>query len=79
MNDNLLDAAINYAKSDPSDPFALARAKAHIRSGVASYSDKNGQSAFYSAEEHTETRRIEFPNGRVLEWQATIYRNVVRP
>ena len=79
MNDNLLNAAINYAKSDPSDPFALARAKAHIRSGVASYSDKNGQSAFYSAEGYTEARRIELPNGRVLEGQVTIYRNVIRP
>jgi hypothetical protein len=59
-------AALRYALSDPSDPFAYARAKAHLRNGVASYANLDGKSAYYDAEE-------------VVDHGKVVYRNVVRP
>jgi hypothetical protein len=64
-----------YAQSEASDPFAYARAMTHLGNGIAEYSNANGEGAFYSAEEGTETRRL--PDGE--EYQATVYRNRFRP
>jgi hypothetical protein len=75
----MVAAAERYAKADNSDPFAYARAMAHLRNGVAEYSNKDGQATFYSAELHYEPRAIKMPNGQVLEWQAEVYRNRFRP
>jgi hypothetical protein len=72
-------AAERYAASEKSDPWAYARALTHIRNGVASYTDQHGRSAFYSADEGNEPRAIKMPNGQVLEWQAVVYRNMIRP
>jgi len=69
-----IDAARRFAAADKSDPFAYGRAMAHLRSGLAGY-DARGNSCFYDAEEATETRKL--PDG--TEYQARVYRNVVRP
>jgi len=74
-NRNMLAAAERYAQADRSDPFALARARLHLSNGIASYANANGQAAYYEAEPYQETRYL--PDGR--EYQATVYRNVVRP
>jgi len=72
-------AAERFAASDKSDPFAYSRAMAHLRNGVASYSDQYGRAAYYDAEEALEPRAIVMPNGQRLEWNATVYRNIIRP
>ena len=79
MQDKLIDAAKRYAASDPSDPFAYRRALTHLQNGVASYSNTNGQAAYYDAELYHEPRSLKMPNGQVLEWQAEVYRNIHRP
>ena len=79
MNHKLIEAAQRYAASDPSDPFAFKRAMTHLGNEVASYSNQNGQAAFYDAELHYEARAITLPSGKKLEWQAEVYRNVHRP
>lgn len=70
----LIEAAKRYAAADRSDPFAFNRAMAHLSNGVCT-GDKN----HYDAELHHELRSIEMPNGHKLEWQAEVYRNLVRP
>jgi hypothetical protein len=72
-------AAERYALSDKSDPFALARAKTHLRNGIASFSHPDGGKGYYDAEETTERREIIMPNGETLAWNATVYRNVMKP
>lgn len=72
-------AAERYAASDKSDPFAYRRAMTHLRNGIAVWSDQQGQPAYYDAEEALEPRAIKMPNGQVLEWNATVYRNIRRP
>lgn len=64
-----------YARSEASDPFAYARAMTHLQNGIAEYSNANGEEAYYSAEEFSETRVL--PDG--TEYQATVYRNRFRP
>ncbi len=64
-----------YALADASDPFAYAKAITHIGNGIACYSNANGQEAFYSAEEYSETRIL--PDK--TEYKATVYRNRFRP
>lgn len=76
---NIIERAKLYAAADSSDPFTFRRALTHLRNGVASYANKEGNPAYYSAERHYEPRAITMPNGSVLEWQAEVYRNVFRP
>lgn len=64
--------ADNYASADKSDPFALRRAHAHIKSGLAFNENLD---CLYSATETTETRKLD--DGR--EYQATVYRDAKRP
>jgi len=70
-----------YAAADASDPFAYARAMTHLGNGTACYTNGDGQEAFYSAEEYSETRQLpNGPNGeKGEEYQATVYRNRFRP
>jgi hypothetical protein len=68
-------AALAYAESEASDPFAYARAMTHLRNGVASWSNAAGDGAFYSAEEGSETRTL--PDG--TQYQARVWRNRFRP
>lgn len=63
--------AYEYAKAEKSDPFALARALAHVRQGCAGPGD-------YDAEETTETRAIDNGRGGIEEYQAVVYKNVKR-
>lgn len=76
---NLPEQARLYALADKSDPFAYNRAMSHLASGISTtfrgYGQDADKEAFYSAEEATETRLL--PDGR--EYQATVYRNMVRP
>lgn len=69
ISPQMLRSAQDYAAAERSDPFALARALTHLRSGVAS------ADARYEAEEGTETRAL--PNGRTF--QVVVWRNVKRP
>lgn len=78
ISPRMLEGARNYAAADNSDPFALARAMTHLRNGIASFGPR-GEDAFYSAEPYPETRQIALPQGGVLEWQATAYKNRIRP
>lgn len=76
------EAAKRYAAADPSDPFALARARTHLRNGLAGVSmgpDGKVLYAPYDAEPSRELRRIERADGSALEWDAITYRNRVRP
>ena len=73
------EAAMSYAKADSSDPFAFRRAMTHLRNGVASFANKEGQPAYYSAERYQEPRSIALPGGGTLEWMADTYRNRFRP
>lgn len=75
----MVEGAKRYAMADASDPFAFGRAMAHLRSGVAEYSDAQGESAYYDAEMSTEPRSIPLPNGQTLDWDATVWKNRSRP
>lgn len=66
----------NYCESDKSDPFARARAEAHLRSGVIGYTDK-GFAAY--AATPTKVNRTAVINGRLIEWTAFEYRSGERP
>ncbi len=68
-------AARAYAESEASDPWAYARAMTHLGNGIAEWSNKDGEAAFYSAEEASETRGL--PDG--VEYQARVWRNRFRP
>lgn len=45
----ILEGAARYAAADASDPWAYARAVTHIRTGVASPYNADGDEAFYDA------------------------------
>lgn len=80
-NKNRREAAERYAASDKSDPFALARARTHMRNGVAGFL-QNGQDAFYNADEASET--VNMPGGTTMmdgstSFQRTVYRSAVLP
>ncbi len=68
-------AAKAYAESEASDPWAYARAMTHLGNGIAQWANKDGEAAFYSAEEASETRVL--PDG--VEYQARVWRNRFRP
>lgn len=69
------EAAKRYAAADPSDSFALRRARTQLKNGIASYSNKDGEPGYFDAEPTTETRML--PGG--TEYQAVIYKNRCRP
>lgn len=76
----MVAGARRYAEADKSDPFALRRALAHIRSGVATLGE-NGELP-YDATPATETRKL--PPGYMFsdggtEYPATVFKSVVRP
>jgi hypothetical protein len=75
MDDRRIEAAKRYAFADRSDPFAFARCMTHISNGIAAHFIQDGKDAFYNADAFQETRML--PDGR--EYQATVYRNMVRP
>lgn len=64
--------AQHYAQAEKSDPFALARARAHIKQGVAFGPEGEG---LYSAEPTTELRKT--PIGETYE--VNVFRAVKRP
>ena len=68
-------AARAYAESEASDPWAYARAMTHLGNGIAQWANADGEGAFYSAEEVSETRVL--PDG--VEYQARVWRNRFRP
>lgn len=80
-NAMMIEAAKQFALADNSDPFTYRRARTHLLNGVASYSNAKGEPAFYSAEPYSETRRLpNKPDGTTgEEYQATVYRNRIRP
>lgn len=47
----MIEAAKRYALANLSDPFAYARCMTHIKNGIATYSDNNGNAGYYDAEE----------------------------
>lgn len=48
----MIDGAYRYAEANKSDPFALARALTHIRTGVAEYAvGKEASPGYYDATE----------------------------
>lgn len=79
MNKRMIEAAEYYVAYDKSDPFALARAKAHIANGIAQLYNQEGKPAFYSADPYQETRSFTDGLGRLVEYPVTVYRNLVRP
>jgi hypothetical protein len=70
-------AAERYAKADRSDPWALARALAHIEQGICGYVERGETmvDALYDATPHTELRKMQ--SGET--YPVTIYGSVVRP
>lgn len=73
------EAAQRYAAADRTDPFALARARAHIKNGIADL-DADG-APHYDADEVLETRRL--PDGmKFLDgsdtYEVKAYRNIKR-
>jgi hypothetical protein len=68
-------AALAYAESEASDPFALARAMTHLANGICQFSNAAGDGAYYSAEEGNEARVL--PDGTA--YQAKVWRNRFRP
>lgn len=71
----LEEGARNYAAADRSDPFAYARAKAHIACGIAAFYP-NGESACYEAEPYIGYR----PHPMTGEpFPVTEYKNRARP
>lgn len=78
---NQLEAARRYAEADKSDPFAFARAKTHIRNGIATF-NVNDDDARYDATEATETVHLpegqQFSNGDT-SFERVVYRNRRRP
>lgn len=73
-----VEDARHYAEADKSDPFAFMRAMNHMKSGFTSFT-RDGKDAYYQAEPVLETRRIVRPDGSVLQWEATVYKNRARP
>ena len=76
-------AAARYAAADRTDPFALRRAMAHIKSGVAQFAreDENGNltPCYYDASGYQEKRHYTKSSGEVVEYTVPAWRNVVRP
>jgi len=55
---NIMRDAERYAAADKSDPFAIARIKAHLKSGIASVAvtGKEVREDFYTADENHSNR-----------------------
>lgn len=90
----MLEAAKNYARADKSDPFAYARALAHIKSGVATSARaakardnkwntqlvrEPAHSAFWDAMPSHEERSYRDLDDYLHEYTATTYSGRVRP
>ncbi len=79
----LEEGARRYAAADPSDPFAYARAKAHIKTGIGSIDPlKKDCVDSYDAESGTESRVLPEDGERTKEertYQVVVYRNRRRP
>ena len=80
------EAARRYAAADRTDPFALSRAMSHIACGVASPHrpankdyDLSAGVGYYDAEPQRELRKATGHDGREIEFDVVVYRNVVRP
>lgn len=81
----MIDGARIYAKSDRTDPFAMARMVTHIDNGVASvhrpanadYELSPGP-AYYNAEMHREQHQLK-QGDEVISVDRVVYRNVTRP
>jgi hypothetical protein len=70
----MFEGARNYAAAEKSDPFALARALTHIRTGIAGIT-QHGEDAFYKADAFQEER----PSLGGGSHTVTVYRNMQRP
>lgn len=70
----MVQSAENYALADKSDPFALRRAFAHMRMGIAR-TGQDGSDAGYSATPTSE-KRIAADGS---EYTVTAYKNIIRP
>lgn len=93
--ERLLDAARNYAAWDKSDPFAMARAIAHIKSGAASpvrgsspreprYNYKmkipnDARAGYYDAEPTVEHKEYTDRDGNSVKFTLPAYRGMIRP
>lgn len=66
-------AAINYAKADRSDPFALRRALTHMNNGVASYRAIAGEGLPAGSSGFYEATAVPGDNGKIS------YTNLRRP
>lgn len=80
------EAARRYAAADRTDPFALSRAMSHIVSGAASAHrpankdyDLSAGAAYYDAEPQRELRKAAGHDGREIEFDVVVYKNVARP
>lgn len=79
LDARMIHGAINYANADRSDPFAFARAIAHIKCGVASVNNATQQKGYYDAEPYEGTREVVKDGIKIGEVKTTLYRGVVRP
>lgn len=68
-------AAERYIASQKSDPFCRGRVELHMRKAISGGYTQQGEPAWYDAVESTETRYT--ATGEA--YQATVYRNIVRP
>ena len=70
-------AAERYAKANRSDPWALARALTHIRTGVVGYVERGNEmsDALYDATPHTEFRTTALGE----QYPVQVFGSVVRP
>ena len=79
MNLRMQEGALNYARADKSDPFALVRAIAHMKNGVASINNDKQQPGYYDAEPYEGTRKIYQGGVEIGEVKTTLYRGMCRP
>ena len=70
----MLQGAKNYAASDRSDPFAFARALAHIENGICGIL-QDGSDAFYSADQTS----VQMATATGEEYTAIAWKNLRRP
>lgn len=73
FKERMTEAAKRYALSEKADPFVFNRCMTHIKNGIAGFR-KDGEDAFYDAEETTETRHL--PNGEAYTVPA--WKNIKR-
>ena len=73
----MVEKAKLYAAADRSDPFTLARAKAHIRAGICD-SKPDGAPGHYDAEVTHEVRRFINSRGEATEHSVEVYHSLKR-